>query len=429
MIVQQWELTRPAPPFRPRPIDKENAQQEVERIASGLLPHGVDEATGHAVDNLVNAWAVDWAIAVKRQHLEYAARADGRVERAAAKRIRPLRRHEHNQQALVEAATARQAALAELTGQPATHPDAAATVTDGRPGTGYTGASLPAGRTAGSYLHVLAFTVAGLADAAALWQVMQLLMPRQSPWLSALVVAGLATAVLYLAHLAGALFRDRVASVPWIRPPQAWLCVAGWLTLGMICFWIRLVVVVPGPVPVIFGPTSANSPPPSVSEPVLENAVVFLGLYLGAGLVAAIGGYLTRNPLLARYRAAHRAHRRAARRAGASGKAIRTADARWRAELAARHSGERIRDCGIHDCATFASALKQHARLVLARGVQDPAFTDAVLDQDWRGNRLWSGHHDALNGAAPIEADPIDPDPIDPDPTGQDPLDPRHGSP
>jgi hypothetical protein len=386
--LSEW-LTLPRP-FRPRPIDKRDAHRRIEEIARGLLPGAVDEATGHAADNLVNAWAVSWASAVTQQYFAYLTLADLRVERAAARRVRPQLRHEQDRRHLDELATGRAAALARLTGRPTEPAGVPTGVRHDGPAAGYADASLVAGQPAGRYVHALAFTLAAGADAAALWQVMQLLLDRSPEWLSALVVAGLTAAVLYLAHMTGALVRDQVAAVRWVRPVKAWLCSAIWGALGLICFWVRLLVIPEVPVADgAFGPAQKSATVPAARDTAVENAIVFLGLYVGAGVVAAVGAYVTRNPLAAAYRAAGRAHRRAARRARASAAAFRKADARWRAQVAARVNAARILQYRVHDCWTFATELKQHARLVIAQGAQDPAFTDAVLDQDWITHPLW----------------------------------------
>jgi hypothetical protein len=390
--LSEW-LTLPRP-FRPRPINKRDAHRRINKIARALLPGAVDEATGHAADNLVNAWAVGWASAVNQQYFEYATLADLRVERAAARRVRPQLRHEQDQRYLDELATGRAAALAGLIGQPTAPtvapPAAPPVVRHDGPVTGYADASLVAGQPAGRYVHALAFTLAAGADAAALWQVLQLLMGSSPGWLSALVVAGLTAAALYLAHMTGALLRDRVAAVRWVRPAKAWLCMATWLVLGLICFWVRLLVL---PEEMVtdgsFGSAQESTVVTAARDATMENAIVFLGLYVGAGVVTAIGAYVTRNPLAAAYRAACQAHRRAARRARASAAAFHKADARWRAQVAARANAARILQYRVHDCWTFATELKQHARLVIAQGAQDPAFTDAVLDQDWITHPLW----------------------------------------
>src|SRR5262249_60962755 len=61
--------------FTPRPVDEAAVRMEIERSVNGLAPQGVDEATGHTLDNLVNSWADQWVADVQVQHADYPVRA------------------------------------------------------------------------------------------------------------------------------------------------------------------------------------------------------------------------------------------------------------------------------------------------------------------------------------------------------------------
>lgn len=61
-------------PFAPPAVNEQIAQQEIEKLVVGLAPGGVDEATGHSLDNLINAWADQWIAEVTAQHAWYVAR-------------------------------------------------------------------------------------------------------------------------------------------------------------------------------------------------------------------------------------------------------------------------------------------------------------------------------------------------------------------
>jgi len=106
---------------------------------------------------------------------------------------------------------------------------------------------------------------------------------------------------------------------------------------------------------------------------------VFLGLYLGTGLVAIVGGYLTHNPAYAALKQARRGENRH----------VAATAAAKHAEVTARGEVERLEQLSLHaDMIAWADqvelryqgeVLKMEARLRAAQKVQDPAFTDAVI--------------------------------------------------
>jgi hypothetical protein len=75
----------PSPdPFRPSSIDEEEITAHVTELAGGLLPGAVDEAIGHALDNLINARVDQWCARVEAEYAEYRGRARFREQQAVA---------------------------------------------------------------------------------------------------------------------------------------------------------------------------------------------------------------------------------------------------------------------------------------------------------------------------------------------------------
>lgn len=57
--------------FTPSPVDAASYRTEIERRAGALTPDAVDEATGHALDRLIDSWADQWDAAVVREYARY----------------------------------------------------------------------------------------------------------------------------------------------------------------------------------------------------------------------------------------------------------------------------------------------------------------------------------------------------------------------
>ncbi|MBB5112525.1 hypothetical protein ACWIF8_02025 [Micromonospora chalcea] len=58
-------------PFRPQPVDPEAARREIDRYVDRLAPEAIDECTGHALDNLINARADAWLAELAVHYAEY----------------------------------------------------------------------------------------------------------------------------------------------------------------------------------------------------------------------------------------------------------------------------------------------------------------------------------------------------------------------
>jgi hypothetical protein len=61
------------PRFEPVPVDEAQARQKLGKLIEGLAQGAVDEATGHPLDNLINAMADQWVADVYAQHARYVA--------------------------------------------------------------------------------------------------------------------------------------------------------------------------------------------------------------------------------------------------------------------------------------------------------------------------------------------------------------------
>ncbi|MDH2430330.1 hypothetical protein [Sphaerisporangium sp. TRM90804] len=256
------------------------------------------------------------------------------------------------------------------------------------------------------FLHWLALLVAAGADVGAFTQVIGLVMRDQDDWLIWLVVFGFTAVVLYLAHNTGVLLRNaRVRrgsdgvlrrAGGWVsRRVGAYLCMAVWVGLGLVAYWVRLTVppvqevTLGGSGPLGGGSVSlGGGVPPSrgTGRDLYEEqaAALFLALYAATGVVAAVGAYLTHHPLRLRYMAAVRAHRKAVERAAASAYQLTRAEAVRNSQAVEIGSADRLRDQTERELCALAERLKQTARVAMAGAAQDPAVTDAIFREDDR---------------------------------------------
>lgn len=396
MPFQQADAPLPARrAFRPTPVDRAGHLKKVEMLADQLAP-GTDEQTGYALDNLINAWHEAW------EHETLAEFAGFQVDTSLRLgRVEPLLAQYRNadvymQQRLLDAKTATEAArqrlVGEITGdkphhEPQDQPETGRP-TRGRLGfTAWGGATfadptLLAGRSRGTFLHVVVLLVAAGADAAAFLQVMQLLLRKLPPFASGLIVAGLTVTALYLSHHAGVLIRHAVAGS---RASRWWIAVSMflWLALGMGAAAIRYFFThTTGTAQIAFGQTASSGGGDEKQRAGV--AAVFLLLYLATGLVAALGGYLTDQPARSAYARAMRNLRSCTEIASASGARLSRAEAErslYAEELMeARH--KHVAELGTR--AALAEELKQMVRFHHARHAQDPSATNELFDRDHR---------------------------------------------
>lgn len=239
---------------------------------------------------------------------------------------------------------------------------------------------LIAGRPRSAWLHIVVLILAFGADAGAFYQVIGAVMWDQHAIVLLIVVIGFATTVVYLAHMTGTLLRDR-ADDPGNRTVRfLWGIVPAWLLLGALGFWVRLDFEPPpsGSGSIIDIADETATTPANDANPLL-GALLFAALYIGIGLVAALGAYFTHHPLQSRYATAVRARARTARRL-----ARRTAHREFTAaELEAWQAWAARMDLVAEehrfDRSRFSDELKSLARHRMAEASHDPAVTDALL--------------------------------------------------
>ncbi|MEU5907870.1 hypothetical protein ABZ780_26295 [Micromonospora sp. NPDC047467] len=71
-------------PFRPQPVDAEAARRDIDRYVDRLAPDAVDEGTGYALDNLINARADGWLAELAVHYAEYQVRVERHLAAADA---------------------------------------------------------------------------------------------------------------------------------------------------------------------------------------------------------------------------------------------------------------------------------------------------------------------------------------------------------
>jgi hypothetical protein len=224
---------------------------------------------------------------------------------------------------------------------------------------GFRDPTLLGGRPRGNYLHLIVLLLAAGADFGAFIQVVELVLTAQSDWTIYLVVVGLTAVVLYIAHMVGVLFREARAARPspagrrrWLRTLRgtrvmALICILAWGALGSLAFYVRTTVPLPA-APQIGGGTGAvigggvTAAGSGVTQYTHQSALLFLGLYLATGIVAALGAYFTHNPHRGQYVAALRAYRKAAERAAATANQFGRVEAGYLRQRAELESSDRI---------------------------------------------------------------------------------------
>ena len=473
-------------PFTPTTVDEAGARGEIEQLVSGLAPGGVDEATGHSLDNLINAWADQWIADVTAQHAWYVARIvpEQTLSEATSGQVSAIALYDRN--VLAHTVVAIESALLRLVGlghggvrpaggrrwpsfwwrrippgqehhpgvhsappagdgipgepaapdfavrpeeweDPAEDPgrpsgpgpagepgpateEPAGPVSEPGPGqmtpdiaaadlnlllgpaqrgrlaawgdSGHADATLLGGRSRLVYLHVGALVLAAGADFGAFFQIVEQVMNSQ-PWLEAIVVAGFTGVVLYLAHASGTMLRDRKAGARWTRGLGAAICLAVWLGLGAAAFYLRLHFQ-PQSGLSTFNFSASGSPSNGGPDVKPYNAILFLALYLGTGMVACVGAYLSHNPFREAYKAALRGYRKATERVAVTTFLAGAESARLLTYQAEFDAAAQTLDNEVKKRLAFAAKLKQTARVLIAQHMKDPAVTDAMFGDDWR---------------------------------------------
>lgn len=287
---------------------------------------------------------------------------------------------------------------------------------------GFRDGALLAGRPRSAYLYAIALVLAAGADIGAFVQVVALVLPQED-WVIWLVVVGLTAVVLFIAHMVGVMLREAKAGHRsghglagrlgnWLGPRfGAFVCTVIWLALGLMAFWVRLTVPLPGTEQlgaggigsggtgsggIGSGPTSSGT---TASGHTAQAAAIFLGLYLATGLVAAVGAYFTHNPYRGRYAAAIRAYRKASEGAAASAYQLSRASAVYLHQQAEIDAAKQILARAQDQNRAITEQLKQSVRIEIAGEAKDPAVTDAIFEPDhepyWQGP---DGRHTGKEG-------------------------------
>jgi hypothetical protein len=389
-------------------VNATETRQRIDQVVAGLIPHAFDEATGHVPMNLINAWADQWIDQVDSEFESYRHQVKQEIGLATAALAELESLHEADVRQVQDLDVARRHVFGELTG-----PDATAAREPDQPDRGmddagarrprptsakldaaYLAPGLVAGRSFMAKAHFVVLLVAALADFGAFAQVVQLVLTNQPAWVSYLVVLGLTTGVLYLAHAMGTIVRDRVARRHAARWAWIVLGTAAWAAIGVIAFWVRLKVTDDqGQAPTVdlsAVPEASSSTPDATAA--LPAALLFLALFTGTGLVAAIGAYLTHNPFAGEYRTAARRYSAAVRSEGETN-GVRTAVVRRLRHLRrALRKARALREREYRRRRHFAEELKEYARTLMANHAQDPAFSDALFDKDRLPYHSTNGH-------------------------------------
>ncbi|MBB5083311.1 hypothetical protein [Nonomuraea endophytica] len=363
------EAHAPPPPrnsFRPTPVDRAGHLVLTQSYAERLAP-GTDELTAGSLDNLINAWHETWQHQAAAEYAGFQVESVVRLNAIEPALAQYEKTDDYLQRRLADARTAVDSARERLAGQDPARP-------------GFADPPLLAGRSPATFLHVVALVMAAGADAAAFWQVMQILLADLPPVAGALIVAGLTTTALYLSHQIGVQAREAGAGtkrrIRWVV-----LCFLVWLVLGVGAAALRYFFGDAGAPPaiVIGGPAATPDLPAA-----LGMAGVFLALYLATGLVAALGGYLTTHPARSAYARAMRNLRTVTEAAAASSARLSRAQSermQYAEEL--REARQRhLAEMGTR--AALAEELKQMVRVHHAAYHQDPSATDAMFQSDHR---------------------------------------------
>jgi hypothetical protein len=453
----------PVERFEPQLNHQQRLAQAIDWVNT-LGRESVDEATGHPLDNLVNAHSDDWQRRLAQQYRAYYAAAQSRVRQSMALAEQYRHLWEQDQKRLEAAEIAVEHAMLSLSGEPpvrsgtsrATPRDdlrarrtaqqaapAAGTAAGQRDQdpltgpaamarppvsrtelrrlldpadadrvphwqeTGFRDGALLGGRPVGTYAHALALIIAAGADIGAFTQVVELALPNQSNWVVYLVVGGLTSVVLYIAHMIGVMLRHakaqhtqgtgrglRVGS--WLAMRTAIVgCSAVWVALGLLAYWVRKTVPLVQTATIggggIGSGTVGGGAATGTGNYTPQSAAIFLGLYLATGIVAAVGAFFTHNPYRSRYTAALRGYRKASDRAAASVYQFLQADAAYLRQRSELDAAKLIFDQAVAQERAFSEQLKQSIRLQIARMAGDPAVTDAIFTQDqkpyWGGQR------------------------------------------
>lgn len=349
--MTKQEQQRESLKFTPSTVDEAAARAEVERQAESLR-YSVDEAIGHPLDNMINAWEDKWVAEVEAEHATYLADLETPLGEAGTRLNELDVAREQDTRRLDETDQARTAAVTALGGE--------------KP--------LLGGRPRATYLHVVALLFTAGADVAAFILVVNRM--GGHAFVNAMLVVGLSVLVLYLAHTAGTLVHKKK---PWL----AVLCLTVWLAMGLLAAWVRLITPSTAKAQ---GRLSLGGPAQAAENPNYAYAAagLFLALYVGGGIAACLGSYLTHHEGRSGFVATVVAHRKAAKRLQKTERTHGAARTTWQAQVGARDAAGKVLAFQIAKRRALAEELKQYARVLFASKARDPSVTDAILAEDRR---------------------------------------------
>jgi hypothetical protein len=250
---------------------------------------------------------------------------------------------------------------------------------------GFADPLLLAGRPMSDHLHIIVLALAAAADMGAFYQVIARAMGDSSEFFVILVLIGFTATVLYLGHVIGLTLRNHKAKYETASLAAVAFCGFVLAVLGAVAFYVRLTI-----------PTSStgtsggfSSAPTTAADEAADDirivaAAVFLGLYVATVTVAAMGAYLTHNPLREGYAAAIRTHRKqAALVASADAAHIRDMSLTVSATVN-REAARQIEQAERHRVLALAEELKRVAQVRMLAAQKDPALTDSWSPDDPR---------------------------------------------
>lgn len=96
--THQFARNAPLPYTMASPASVHDARQRVQQLVEELLPDGVDEGTGAALDRLIASWTAGWLAGIDAEHADHTAAID-RLIGSAREQVADARA-EHQHQAL-----------------------------------------------------------------------------------------------------------------------------------------------------------------------------------------------------------------------------------------------------------------------------------------------------------------------------------------
>lgn len=254
----------------------------------------------------------------------------------------------------------------------------------------YADPMLLAGQSAGIWVYIGALLLAAAADFANFFQIVQDVLDQES-WKLYLILLGLTACVLFLAHAFGVMYRGDKAGEPTLRRSLMWACLIVWMLLGVIGLALRLQFheVTHASLPSVTGQSGTSAPATAApaggataTYPTAGAAMMFLALYLGTGLVAVIGGYLTHNPDAAAFKRVRRQHEKEAAAAAIAAHDFISATGELHVQRSLLETSQIVEKADAAEIWWIGEELKQRTRALIAQRAQDAALTDAYFPED-----------------------------------------------